>query len=166
MLPFKDRKQRNHLCIIITLELSSIQYSHKSKCSFGICGRSGGQTLHRKHFHFHLSHQYSVKHTTKVIRLSNVYSLLSFYPSNSPLMHTEQPCSISAKAMQGSPHRGSAHSPLKSVQSDCNHTEGERAKDIKSIYKEVFCFGFLVIHLSCLRQKWFQGIGTIILKEH
>lgn len=56
--------------------------------------------------------------TTEVIRLSNVYSLLSFYPSNSPLVHTEQPCFISAKAMQGSPHRGSAHSPLKSVQSE------------------------------------------------
>lgn len=45
---------------------------------------------------------------------------------------------------------------------------GERAKErYKNLYtKRYFALDFSVIQLSGLRQKWFQGIGSIILKVH
>lgn len=59
--------------------------------------------------------------------------------------------------MQGSPHKGSAHSPLKIRPEPAVTAAREKVpKTDEKIFiskdrKEVFYFGFLVIHLSCIR---------------
>ena len=96
---------------------------------------------------------------THSISISSSISLTAFQPTH---VQHEQACSLSVKAMQGSPHRGSARSSLKSEQSELlslrgsewererqRGREGERERGRR-------CFGFgLHIHRSswswCMR---------------
>lgn len=107
---------------------------------------------------------YNEKKSTSIFEVfSNVH--FSIFPiplstSQPTHVHSEQACSLSAKAMWGSPHRRSAHSPLK-IRAECAvivKRETESKRKGKGYFICGFCSVFMrfLSHPSCYRQYFRQ----------